>query len=456
MAESSDVDQSTSAQRAQHHSPPSVCVVGVGTVGLHEALAFEEAGHDTAGYDIDVERIRACRRGEDSTGAVDEDRLARSECLFTMDPTCIEAAEYVIVAIPTATDDGTPTMESVAAAAETVGHHIVPETTVVLVSTVYPGATEQVFVPTLEAASGLAADTDFSVAHAPVRLSPRTDGSTVIPETRLVGADSAAVADEVAELFERVVDTVHVVDTIRATEAAKCVENVQRDVNIALVNELAHLLGEMNIDTRAVLDAAGTKWNFQQYEPGLVGGECVPIAPQFIMERARRAGATPRLLEHARAVNDRMVDRVTETTVSALAHRADRRHGTEPTTPTDPATVLLLGLSYKPDSSSLEATPAKSVARRLERRGVRVVGHDPLVDADAAADALDIDVLPSMEGAKADAVAILVDHSAFASLTIDDIRKGTSPVPVVVDLPGVFDPDSDHATVIYRDVSDVS
>lgn len=456
MAESSDVDRSTPSKGAQRQGLPSVCVVGVGTVGLHEVLAFEEAGHDTAGYDIDGDRIRAYRRGTDPSGTVDDERLARSECLFTMDPTCIGAAEYVLVAVPTATDDGTPTMESVADAAETVGYHLTPGTTVVLVSTVYPGATERVFVPALESASGLAAGSDFSVAHAPVRLSPRTDGSTVIPETRLVGADSAAVADEVAARFERVVDTVHVVDSIRATEAAKCVENVQRDVNIALVNELAHLLGGMNIDARTVLDAAGTKWNFHRYDPGLVGGECVPIAPQFIMESARRAGATPRLLKHARAVNDRMVDRVAETTIAALDHRADRRHGTEPTTPTDPATVLLLGLSYKSNSGSLEATPAKPVARRLEQHDVRVVGYDPLVDADAAADTLDIDVLPSIEEAGADAVVVLVDHDAFASLTVDDIRKGTSPTPVVVDLPGVFDTGSDHAAVIYRDVSDVS
>lgn len=456
MAESSGVDRSTSSQRTQRHSLPAVCVVGVGTVGLHEALAFEEAGHDTAAYDIDGDRIRAYRRGTDPTGTVEDNRLAHSECLFTVDPACIEAAEYVLVAVPTTTDDGTPTVESVADAAETVGHHLTPGTTVVLVSTVYPGATEQVFVPALESASGLAAGMDFSVAHAPVRLSPQTDGATVIPETRLVGADSAAVADEVAARFERVVDTVHVVDTIRATEAAKCVENVQRDVNIALVNELAHLLGGMNIDVRTVLDAAGTKWNFHQYEPGLVGGECVPIAPQFIMERARHAGATPRLLKHARAVNDRMVDRVADTTVTALAHRADRRHSTEPTIPEDPPTVLLLGLSYKPDSSSLEATPAKPVARRLEQRDVRVVGHDPLVDVDAAADTLAIDVLPTIEEAAADAVTILVDHDVFASLTIDDIQRGTSPTPVVVDLPGVFDTDSDHAAVIYRDVNDVS
>lgn len=463
MAGSRRVEQSTGSDGSTHRTRPSVCVVGVGTVGLHEALAFAKAGYETVGYDVDRELIAAYRQGIDPSGVVDASRLTQTECSFTTDPASVEAADYVLIAVPTATAEGDPTMATVEAAAETVGHHFCPGTTVVLVSTVYPGATAEVFVPALESTSGLTAGTDFSVAHAPVRLSPHSHGSTVIPDTRLVGADSAAVAADVAAQFETVVDTVHVVDGTQVAAAAKCVENAQRDVNIALMNELSRLLGAMDIDARTVFEAAGTKWNFHQYDPGVVGGTCVPVAPQLILERARQAGATPELLNHARAVNDRMHRRVAETTALALEQRADRHAivgevepaGQSTARDAERPTVLALGLSYKADSSSLEATPSKPVIGRLEELGARVVGYDPLVDATAAADSLDIQVVPEADEVSADAVLVLVGHKRFESLTVDDLRAATNQPFVLVDLPGLFDA-ADEPDIIYRSVGDVS
>jgi UDP-N-acetyl-D-galactosamine dehydrogenase len=448
--------------RADANAPPRqqptarLCVVGVGTVGLQQLLAFDAAGHDTVGYDFDADLIDAYRRGADPTGTAGGDRIDDCACSFTADPSAIEAAAYVFVAVPTATDSGDPTLDCVRAAGRTVGQHLDPETTVVLVSTVAPGTTERVFVPVLEASSGLTAGEEFAVAHAPERLSPSTDGQTVFPETRLVGAASKEVAEDVATRLEASAGSVRVVDSLRVAEAAKCVENVQRDVNIALVNELTRVLGAMGLDPRSVLDAAGTKWNFHRYEPGLVGGECVPVAPRLLAASAERAGSTLRLVDLARSVNERMIDRVVETTITALARRAARLRDRGADRAPGRPDVVVLGLSYKPDSGSLAASPSREVVDRLRERGLCVAGHDPLVAADRAAEELDIEVVTAAEITGFDAAIVLVGHARFESLCLPDLRERLGPSPVVVDVPGVFDPPADADDLQYKGLCDVS
>lgn len=444
---------------------PDVCVVGVGTVGLHDALAFGEAGHDTVAYDVDADLLDAYRRGVDPTGAVDGGRLDRCACEFTTDPTRIGSSSLVLIAVPTATADGTPSLARVEDAAETVGRHLAPDSTVVLVSTVPPSTTESLFTPALESASGLRAGDGFAVAHAPVRLSPSTAGATVRPQTRLVGAATSSVADSVAAQFERAGTAVHVVDGVRAAEAAKCVENVQRDVNVALVNELTRVLGAMNLDAGAVLEAAATKWNVEAYEPGMVGGQCVPVAAEFLAGSARRAGVTSPLVSLARSVNERMVERVVDATVTAIEDRARALDAAmQPRIDGDPTprrgasgdrpTVLVLGLAYKPDSNGLDGSRSARVVAGLRDRGLRVVGHDPLVDTDEAATRLGIEATDSIRPGSAAGVLVLVGHDAYGALSLADVRVATGPNPVVVDLPGVFEPPTGD-DVAYRSVSDV-
>lgn len=456
MAEVNPGERTESSRSAHRQSAGRVCIVGVGTVGLHEVLAFDAAGYETLGYDADSDVISAYQRGRDPTGTVEDERIAQCECEFTSDPSAIGAAEYVHVAVPTATDEGNASLEAVAEVGTTIGKQLDRGTTVVLVSTVSPGATERVFVPAVESDSGMTAGEGFSIAHAPVRLSPSTEGPTVFPETRLVGAESATVADDVAALFEQTVESVHVVEEIRAVEAAKCIENVQRDVNIALVNELTRVLGEMGLEPRTVLEAAGTKWNFHGYEPGLVGGECVPVAPHFLMDSAERAGCTPQLVDTARSVNEHMSSRVVDATIAALDRRGQRVRDAGRSPSRDRPQLVVVGLSYKPDSGSLKATPSEPIIRQLQQHGVDVVGHDPLVDADAASERLGIEMVGADEMSTVDAALVLVDHAKFTSLTLDDLSETMGPHAVVVDVPGVFDHSAADTTLIYRGLGDVS
>ncbi|MFC3476127.1 nucleotide sugar dehydrogenase [Halobacterium litoreum] len=401
-------------------------VVGVGTVGLHRALAFDDAGLDVVGYDVDESLVADYRRGRDGTETVGDDRLAASDCSFTADPACVADADVVTVSVPTGRGGDGRSLELVRDAAATVGEHLTAGTTVVLESTVHPGGVRGVFAPALERASGLDAGREFAVAHSPERLSP---GGRTDVRTKLVGADDPAVARDVADLYGRVHDSVHVVDDPAVAAAAKCVENVYRDVTIALVNELAAALDALELDADAVLDAAATKWNVPRLDPGLVGGTCLPVDPELFAARAARAGAATPLVRTARAVNEAVPARVADEVVTALGERGD---------PGD-STVLLLGLAYKADVADLAGSRCVDVAERLADSGADVVGYDPLVSADRADRTLPFDVTEECSFRGVDAVAVLVGHEAFDSLTLADVAGATADPPAVVDVPRVFD-----------------
>ncbi|WP_336036823.1 nucleotide sugar dehydrogenase [Halobacterium yunchengense] len=450
-------------------------VVGVGTVGLHHALAFAAAGVDVVGFDVDESVVAAYRRGVDATGTVGDAAVADSDCSFTTDAACIEAADVVFVSVPTRHDEhASGDVPVVRAAAETVGERLSPETTVVLESTVPPGATTDVLAPTLEATADLAAGDAFAVAHSPVRLSPGGPRGEWRTRTKLVGAPRRSVARDVATLYEDVYDDVCVVDDPATAAAAKCVENVHRDVNVALVNELASALDALDLDAAAVLDAAATKWNVPRLEPGLVGGTCLPEDPLLFADRVAAAGGSTPLVRTARAVNDAVPAVVASATADALAAArepdaagvcadgagddtdadaadASRNESAEgDAVPGDP-TVLLLGLAYKPDVADLAGTRSDDVAAHLGTLGVDVVGHDPLVDAERAASALPFDVRADRPFEGVDGVVVLVAHAAFADLTLDDVAAACPSRPVVVDVPRLFDRErAASADVQYR------
>jgi len=445
--------------------------VGVGTLGLHRAVAFADAAVEVVGYDVDESLVAAYRRGVDATGTVGDARVADSGCSFTTDPACIRDVDVVFVTVPTRHGaDSERSLPSVRAAAEVVGEQLTPDTTVVLESTVPPGGTTDVFTPTLEAAADAVAGDEFAVAHSPARLSsgPRGDGAR--HRTKLVGAEQPSVARDVAALYELVFESVHVVGDPATAAAAKCFENVHRDVNVALVNELAAALDALGLRVDDVLDAAATKWNVPRLDPGLVGGTCLPDDPHLFADRVEREGGSAPLVRTARAVNEAVPERVAEATVTALAERraadsgranpglndrgcegaatgaadADCRVGGEPT-------VLLLGLSYKPDVADLSGTRSTVVADLLAERGVDVVGSDPLVDAGHADRVLPFDVRSDWSFGDVDGVAVLVGHAAFDDLTLDDVAAAGTVPPAVVDVPRVFD--DGHASrpdVVYR------
>lgn len=451
------------ASTAARH-PRRAVVVGVGTVGLHRALSLDDGGLDVTAYDVDPSVVDDYCDGTDPTGAVGDARVAGSDCTFTADPTCLADADVVFVAVPTrAHPDSEPSMPTIRAAAETVGKHLTAGTTVVLESTVPPGGVTEVFTPGLEAASGLVAGEGFDVAYSPVRLS-LGDQHT---RTKLVGADRASVAQAVARLFERTHDSVHVVADPETAAAAKCVENIYRDVNVALVNELAAGLDALDLDPDSVFDAAATKWNVPRFRPGLVGGTCLPDDPELFARRVAEAGGSTPLIRTARDINDAVPARVAATVLDALATRRrvrddDQRVAADFATdgsgatdtartplPDDAPTVLLLGLAYKPDVADVSGSEAERVAAELSTRGVDVVGYDPLVDAERAADAFPFPIRTAQPFDGVDGVAVLVGHSAFEELPLADVAAATD-TPAVVDVPGVFDPEPDTDAVYRR------
>jgi UDP-N-acetyl-D-galactosamine dehydrogenase len=411
----------------------TVCVVGLGYVGLPLALAFAEEGVPVIGFDVDGGKVESLSAGRDPTGHAGDDAVAGSEVSFSIDPAAIGSADYVVVAVPTPVDDGNnPNLAHVEAAAETIGEQMTPGTTVVLESTVFPGATEEVLVPALEAASGFALGEEFHVGYAPERAAPGETGRGVRDVVRVVSGDTDAVRDELAALYGHVVDAgTYPAPSIRTAEAAKVIENVQRDVNIALANELAVICDHLDLRTRDVLDAAASKWNFHdEYRPGLVGGHCIPVDPLYLVHRSEHEGFSPKLVLQAREVNEYMPKHAAEVTLKGLNRCGKVLRESR---------VLVLGLSYKANVGDIRTSEVRGLLAELREYGVDVVGHDPHVDPGAAREAFGVPLAdtPSPDGY--DAAVVATGHDAFRELAPADFADGLSAEPLLVDLPGLFD-----------------
>lgn len=412
----------------------SICLVGLGYVGLPLAVAFDDAGFDVIGYDVDDNRVNTLDDAIDPTATVGDDSIAESEVSFTTNPGAIERADYVIIAVPTpVTDSYDPDLTFVRSAGRTVGRHITPDTTVVLESTVYPGATEDVLAPALEEASGYICGQQFDVGYSPERATAGDDEHDLKKVVKVVAAQTEEVREELAILYSHVVDAgVYHAPDIQTAEAAKVVENVQRDVNIALVNELAIAFDHMDLDTDAVLDAASTKWNFHDYRPGLVGGHCIPVDPYYLVDRAEHAGFTPALVRTSREVNSALTGHVVDLVRDGLAATGRTLAG---------STLLVMGLTYKPDVSDVSETAVGDVIADLQDEAT-VVGYDPHADDEVVRETFGIQTTsnPSFHGF--DGLVVLTPHTAFEEFHPHDIANAMTPNPVMVDLQSGFDRDA--------------
>ncbi|MCU4974130.1 nucleotide sugar dehydrogenase [Halobacteria archaeon AArc-m2/3/4] len=413
----------------------TVCVVGLGYVGLPLAVGFSRENYQVLGYDIDESKVESLRNGVDTTGDVGDDAIQTEEIAYTTDADVIGEADYVVITVPTPIDDtDRPRLDFVESAGRTVGANMAPGTTVVLESTVYPGATREVLVPALEESSELEAGKDFFVAYSPERATPADDEHTLENVVKVVGAADNAVREHVAALYETVVDAgVYRAPSIEVAEACKVVENAQRDLNIALVNELAMAFDRMDIDTQAVLEAASTKWNFHDYRPGLVGGHCIPVDPYFLTHRASQEGYDPQLLLASRDVNEAMPEHVAKQTFKAL-NQCDKT--------LRQSDVLVLGLAYKPDVADIRSSKAAAVVEELREFDVNVVGYDPLADDDAVRSVFDIDVQEELSFEGIDAVVFATAHSAFDDLEPDEMAAELADEPALIDVAGAFDRDA--------------
>jgi UDP-N-acetyl-D-galactosamine dehydrogenase len=426
------MQQAASEQSAVESDLRSICVVGLGYVGLPLAVAFDEAGHETVGYDIDPETVESLNRCVDTTGEVSYETLARSEASFATDPAVIRESDYVVVTVPTPVDETqSPDLRFVEEAGRTIGSQLSSGTTVVLESTVYPGATRDVLVPAIEEASGYSEGDEFHVAYSPERVAPGDEEHGLEDVVKIVGCEDDEVRENVAELYETVVDGgVHRVQSMEAAEAAKCVENIQRDLNIALVNELAIVFDRMELDTGEVLEAARTKWNFHDYSPGLVGGHCIPVDPFYFAYGSEMEGYTPKLTLKAREVNEYMPKHVADITLKALNNCGNVINQSR---------ILFLGLTYKPNVADVRTSEVAGVISELEEYGVEVVGYDPYADPDTIRETFGIDAQASLSFEDVDGIVVPTPHDVFGDVDLTDASERLRGEPFLVDVKAFFD-----------------
>ena len=432
----------------------------MGYVGLPLAVAFDGAGYDVTGFDISREVVDALGSGVDTTGEIGDARVEDSEITFTDDPSAMGAAEYVVIAVPTPVDASyQPDLNYVESAGETAGEHIQQGATVVLESTVYPGATEEVLLPAIERTSGWSAGEDFYVGYSPERAVPGDREHGLDNVVKIVSGRTEAVRGDLADLYSSIVGAgIYRAPAIEVAEAAKCIENVQRDVNIALVNELAGLFSNWDIDTHAVLEAAGTKWNFHKYQPGLVGGHCIPVDPYYLIHKANRDGHTAELIEAARDVNSEVPVRLAEMTLAALAERADLLGRTVKASASEMGTsangggpagseyeraaaegsLLVFGLAYKPNTDDVRSTAIETCISELKSAGVSLVGYDPHVDSGVIEEQFGIDTQEELSFAGFDGAVILTPHQEIVEHSLSEIREALGEQPIVVDPHAVF------------------
>ncbi|MEX2516352.1 MAG: nucleotide sugar dehydrogenase [Gammaproteobacteria bacterium] len=382
-----------------------ISVIGLGYVGLPVAVAFGKS-QQVVGFDINKKRIRELESGHDETREVDADELKQSHILFTDNPADLKQADFHIVAVPTPIDAvKRPDLTPLLRASETVGKQLKVGDIVVYESTVYPGATEEDCVPILEVESGLKAGQDFYVGYSPERINPGDREHNFTKIKKVVSAQTPEILDIVARVYGSVVTAgIHRAPTIKVAEAAKVIENTQRDLNIALMNELVLIFDKLGIDTHDVLEAAGTKWNFLPFTPGLVGGHCIGVDPYYLTHKAAMMGYTPQVILSGRSINDGMGAYVANQTIKQLIQQDHCVKG---------STVTILGLTFKENVPDLRNTRVIDIVAELQSYGVQVQVHDPLSDADAAKAEYGISLCKTDELKPAAAVILAVPHKDY-------------------------------------------
>jgi UDP-N-acetyl-D-galactosamine dehydrogenase len=383
-----------------------IAVIGLGYVGLPVAAAFAGAGLRVVAFDISEQRIAELRDGYDRTREVEPEDLRHPGFCFTADPQQLREADFFIVTVPTPIDEANrPDLRALLAASRTVGAALKPGDIVVYESTVYPGATEEDCAPVLEQASGLVGGRDFTLGYSPERINPGDRQHRFEAIKKVVSGQDARTLDIIASVYGSVVTAgVHKAASIKTAEAAKVIENTQRDLNIALMNELSSIFHALAIDTGDVLAAAATKWNFVPFSPGLVGGHCIGVDPYYLTHRAERAGYHPQLILAGRRVNDGVGAQVARQCVRMMLRRGGAK---------GPVTVL--GLSFKENVPDIRNSKVVDIVRELEAFGVAVQVHDPMALRQEAAHEYGIRLLPREALEPADAVILAVAHDGFVA-----------------------------------------
>ncbi len=418
----------------QTPSLATVAVVGLGYVGLPVAVAFGKARR-CVGYDLNRKRIQNLQNHVDATGEVSTAELMEAKFLAaTADPAELARADFIIVAVPTPINSARqPDFSPLESASEIVGRHMKPGVTVIYESTVYPGATEEVCVPILEKFSGMRWRQDFHVGYSPERINPGDKEHCFTKIRKVVSGDDAETLEKVAELYGSVVTAgVYRASSIRVAEAAKVIENTQRDLNIAFVNELSIIFEKLGLDTTEVLKAAGTKWNFLNFRPGLVGGHCIGVDPYYLTHKAELVGYHPEVILAGRRINDSMGQHIARKTVQQMIHAGRNIKG---------ARVNVLGLTFKEDCPDIRNSKVVDIIRELHEFGVETFVHDPLANADDALHEYGVRLADWDSLPVADATILAVAHRKYLQMKSSEMQKKIVRAGVLVDVKAVLDPE---------------
>lgn len=409
-----------------------IAVVGLGYVGLPLAVEFGR-NYQTIGYDLSARKVSAYARFVDPTGEVSEEAFRQATQLTChTDDAVLKHADFIIIAVPTPVDDAhKPDFRPLVGASETVGRNLKKGAIVVYESTVYPGATEEVCIPILEKESGLVWRKDFFVGYSPERINPGDKQRTLTKITKIVSGDTPETLEIVAKVYGSVITAgVYRAGSIKVAEAAKVIENTQRDLNIALMNELAILFNRLGIDTLEVLEAAGTKWNFLPFRPGLVGGHCIGVDPYYLTHKAEMVGYHPQVILAGRRINDGMASHIAVQTAKLMSRRDGRVKG---------GRVIVLGLTFKENCPDVRNSKVAGIVRELEEFGCNVVVHDPLADREEAREEYGVDLLPWEELPRdADAIIAAVAHADYLRRPIEEIASLLRPGGVFVDVKSAY------------------
>jgi len=414
-----------------------IAVIGLGYVGLPLAVLLDTK-FDVIGYDINTERINELKRGFDRTGEVDSDRLKSCSVEFTNEPSKISKAKVIIVTVPTPIDEHKiPDLKPVKAATRMVGRYMKKDSIVVYESTVYPGVTEEECVPILEKESGFKWKEDFHVGYSPERVNPGDKEHTIDKIVKVVAGDTPEITDFLAKLYGSVITAgVHKAPNIKTAEAAKVIENTQRDLNIALMNELSIIFNKMGIDTKAVLEAAGTKWNFLRFEPGLVGGHCIGVDPYYLTFKAQEIGYHPEVILAGRRINDYMGKFAAENTVKKLIKAGKAVKGSK---------VLILGITFKENISDIRNSKVVDIYNELKEYGIEVYVYDPYAYPEEVKEEYGIELVNDISKYKPyDAVVVAVKHKQFIEkFTLEKYKElmENGDYPVLIDIKGIYNKD---------------
>lgn len=393
----------------------NISIIGLGYVGMPLAISFAKKVN-VIGFDVNKEKVDLYKKGIDVTNEVGNEALMESKAIMTCDESKLKDAKFHIVAVPTPTnEDKTPDLRPVIGASKTLGRNLVKGSIVVYESTVYPGVTEEICIPILEEASGMKCGVDFKVGYSPERINPGDKLHRLETIVKVVSGMDDETLETVAKVYELVIDAgVHRAESIKVAEAAKVIENSQRDINIAFVNELSMIFNKMGIDTKAVLEAAGTKWNFLNFSPGLVGGHCIGVDPYYLTHKAEQLGYHSQVILSGRRINDGMGKYVGEATVKNLIKANKQVKG---------ARVAVLGMTFKEDCPDVRNSKVIDIINELNEYGIDVFVTDPIADENEIKEEYGVELTKFEDIKDMDAIIVAVGHKQYLDLDLQLVKK---------------------------------